>query len=83
MSNHPNRGKGPKPCHWPKPDEIRAAREKLGLTIEQAAELVCSSKRTWQNWEADAKSAEHRRMPAAVWRLFEYETGLKAPPALK
>ena len=50
MTNHPNRGpKGP--SSNPHPAEIRAAREEAGLTQSQAAALVHSSPRNWQQWK--------------------------------
>ncbi|WP_407058382.1 helix-turn-helix domain-containing protein [Zoogloea oleivorans] len=51
MQNHPN--PGPKgPSANPAPAEIRAAREAAGLTQSQAAALIHSTLRTWQDWEA-------------------------------
>jgi DNA-binding transcriptional regulator YiaG len=82
VSNHPNRGKASR-CRDPKPAEIRRAREAAGLTQEQAGELVCTGWRTWQNWEAETGTPEHRQMPAGAWRLFQYEIGLLAPPGRK
>ena len=49
----------------PTPAEIRAARELSGLTQTQAAALVCSKLRTWQQWEAG-----DRGMHPGVWMLF-------------
>ena len=64
MTNHPNRGpKGPQSN--PGPTEIRAAREAAGLTQTQAASLVFSGLRAWQQWEAG-----DRRMPPSTWALF-------------
>jgi DNA-binding XRE family transcriptional regulator len=82
MSNHPNRGpKGLKVTSNPSPTQIRQAREDAGLTLEQAGELVHTSWRTWQNWEADAKMPEHRRMHPATWELAQIK--LKALELLK
>ena len=51
--------------------QVRAAREAAGLTQAQAAELVhAASYRTWQNWEADERETEHRKMGLAEWDLF-------------
>lgn len=36
----------------PKPTEIRAAREAVGLSQTAAAMLIYSTLRTWQDWEA-------------------------------
>ncbi len=35
-----------------KPDDIRAWRERFGLTQDRAAELLPCQRRTWQRWEA-------------------------------
>lgn len=45
--------------------EIISARVSAGLTQTQAAELVHSSLRTWQQWEAD-----DRGMHPGLWELF-------------
>lgn len=64
MSNHPNRGpQGP--SSNPTKSEIRAAREAAGLTQTQAADMVRSTCRAWQQWEAG-----DRRMHPAFWELF-------------
>ena len=55
----------------PTPKQIRAARERAGLTLKQAGAHVHTSWKTWQNWEAPADSAEHRRMHPATWELFQ------------
>lgn len=64
MSNHPNRSK------WksrnPSPEEIRQARTAGGLTQTMAGELVHTSCRVWQQWEAG-----DRRMHPAFWDLFK------------
>lgn len=49
----------------PTPEQIRTARTANRLTQTQAAELVHSSLRSWQQWEAGA-----RRMHPAMWELF-------------
>jgi putative transcriptional regulator len=50
--SHRNRSKNPHtPGRDPKPDEIRAARDAAGLTQTQAADLIHSTLRTWQDWE--------------------------------
>lgn len=64
MPNDPNRGrKGP--AANPKPDQIKSLRHKRGLTQKEAAELIFSSWRSWQDWENGA-----RRMHPAFWQLF-------------
>lgn len=48
----------------PSPAEIRAAREAAGLTQSQAAALVHSGLRSWQQWESGG-----RKMHPAFWEL--------------
>lgn len=57
----------------PRPDEVRAARESAGLTPDSAGALVSSSKqprRTWEKWEKEIGTDNHREMPQATWELF-------------
>ena len=49
----------------PTPDAIRAAREAAGLTQTRAAELIYSTMRTWQDWEAGK-----RAMHPGLFELF-------------
>lgn len=65
MSNHPNRARRGSPSRNPSPDEVRAAREAAGLTQTEAGDLVHTTCRTWQQWEAG-----DRRMHPAFWELF-------------
>jgi DNA-binding transcriptional regulator YiaG len=68
MPNHPNRGpKGP--SSNPSPDAIRAAREAAGLSQSSAAELIHSTLRTWQDWEAGKA-----RMHPGLWELFRIKS---------
>lgn len=70
MPNHPNRSKrAPSPARNPTPAEILKAREGAKLTQAEAAALLHSSWRTWQDWEAGA-----RRMHPAFWELFRLKT---------
>jgi DNA-binding transcriptional regulator YiaG len=63
--------------HNPQPADIRAARLSAGLTQTQAASLVHSSLRAWQQWEAG-----DRRMHPAFWHLFRAQIGLDHVPSL-
>jgi putative transcriptional regulator len=64
MSNHPNRGpKGPQSN--PTPEQVREARNMLGLTQTEAAALIYCTLRGWQGWEDGS-----RRMHPAFWELF-------------
>jgi DNA (cytosine-5)-methyltransferase 1 len=70
MPNHPNRSGRISPAANPKPAQIRAEREKAGLTQTAAASLVHSTLRSWQQWEAEPGTSGHRRMHPAFWELF-------------
>lgn len=70
MANHPNRSRAKRPASNPSPDEVTKARIAAGLTQQQAAEIVYSGLRTWQQWEA-----EDRRMHPALFELFLLKTG--------
>lgn len=54
----------------PKPSEVRQARESAGLSQTDAAQLVHSALRSWQQWEAEPENASHRKMHPALWELF-------------
>lgn len=72
MANHPNRSKQPdSSSRNPAPDEIRALREAAGLTQTRAAELVHTTCRTWQQWEADEGTPASRKMHPAFFELFK------------
>ena len=55
----------------PGPDDIGAVRKGAGLTQSEAASLVYVTLRAWQWWEAGK-----RRMPLAVWELFQIKAHL-------
>jgi DNA-binding transcriptional regulator YiaG len=79
MANHPNRSSAaPSAARNPSPDEIRALREASGLTQSEAAELVHSNLRSWQQWEAEPDTPGHRRMHPAFWELFRIKLTLIA-----
>lgn len=65
MSNHPNRGKKTAASN-PTPDDIRGTRDEFNLTQTEAAELVRTTLRNWQQWEAG-----DRRMHPGLWELFQ------------
>lgn len=50
----------------PAPSEIREARLARRLTQSEAAQLIHSSMRAWQEWEAG-----NRKMHPAFWELFQ------------
>lgn len=70
--NHPNRGTRTAASN-PTPDEIKQARTHAGLTQTQAAVLVHTTCRVWQQWEAG-----DRRMHPAPFELFCIKTGKQA-----
>ncbi len=49
----------------PTPEQIKAAREKAGLTQKDAADLIGYTRRAWQQWEAG-----DRGMRRALFELF-------------
>jgi len=57
----------------PTPDAIKERRAAAGLTQPQAAGLIHSTRRTWQDWEA-GKAAMH----PGLWELAQIKG---QPPA--
>lgn len=55
----------------PQPDQVKETRKALGFTQKESAEMVHSSPRAWQLWEAG-----DRTMPPGIWELFVIKTGL-------
>lgn len=78
MANHPNRS-GDGPFRNPEPTEVKAARERAGLTIEQAAALIYTSAANWTSWELPRGEAGCRRMHPAFWHLFRVRIGADLP----
>ena len=62
---HSNRSKSGA-ARNPKPAEILAGRVAAGLTQTEAAALLYTTCRVWQQWEAG-----DRRMHPAFWDLFQ------------
>ena len=62
----------------PTPDEVRSARERAGLTQEEAAAKVLGSVRAWQKWES-LDAAENRRMHPGLFKLFLIVTRQPVP----
>ena len=76
--NHPRRNTTPGNTRVPTPDEVRAARERAGLTQDQAAAKVLGSVRAWQKWESE-DATENRRMHPGLFKLFLITTGQPVP----
>lgn len=49
----------------PEPSEIKTKRLEQALTQAEAADLIYSKLRTWQDWEAGKA-----KMHAGLWELF-------------
>lgn len=62
----------------PTPDEVRAARERAGLTQAQAAAKVLGSTKAWIKWESH-DATENRRMHPGLFKLFLITTGQPVP----
>ena len=56
---------------FPQPAQVKVTRKALGFTQKESAEMVHSSLRAWQLWEAG-----DRAMPSGIWELFVIKTGL-------
>lgn len=54
----------------PNAQEIKAARERAGLTQTEAAALIYKSLRAWQQWEKEDGHGA-RAMDPAFWELFQ------------
>lgn len=54
-----------RPRVGPTAEDVRAARERAGLSVEQAADLVHATVKAWNFWESGGKS-----MHPAFWELF-------------
>lgn len=79
-NNHPNRRAVRRKVD-PKPEDIAKARIDANLSQEEAAGLVYSGLKTWQNWEAPKSSPSHRRMHPAIWELFKIKVQEKSEEA--
>ncbi|MDP3438140.1 MAG: hypothetical protein Q8R95_00910 [Azonexus sp.] len=62
------------PLPQPTPDEIRAARNRVGHSQTEAGQIVSNAQvkpwRTWQGYEADAGKKDHRDIPLVVWAYY-------------
>lgn len=60
------------PLQHPTPEQITEARNRAGLSLRAAGELVHASQSGWAGWEYAQKG---RKMPLAEWELFLRKTG--------
>lgn len=60
--------------------EVRAARNQLGLTLEQIATLLHTNGRTWHRYEADPILSTARRIPGPTQAALEWLVAGKLPP---
>lgn len=67
--NHPNRSRRGNPAANPRPEQIRAARERAGLTQTDAAALIHCTLSGWQRWEQGERS-----MHPAFWELWRLKS---------
>jgi DNA-binding transcriptional regulator YiaG len=68
MANHPNRSRrgSAAPGQSPSSTEVSTLRADLQMTQAQAAALIYGSVRTWQDYEAGARS-----MHPSTWALIK------------
>ena len=59
------------------PWDVRSARHKTGLTMQEAADLVFVSRLTWLAWERNPDHPQYRKIHPAHAELFALKTGLK------
>lgn len=79
MSNHTNRSQAGSPARNPTPEEVRAAREavqmtlSLGITAAQdwCADQLHVARRTWQSWEYG-----DRAMSPGQWELLSIKLAI-------
>lgn len=60
-----------KPASLDTPQDIRALRELLGLSIEQAAARIGINPRTWQSWEQPSQKRKPSPAHVKLIRLLE------------
>jgi hypothetical protein len=71
MTSHPNRNRSNRSLSQnPTAAEVRAARERVGLTAKAAGETIFKSLRAWQGWELG-----ERTMSQSDFCLFLILTG--------
>jgi hypothetical protein len=61
------------------PDELKAARRRLALSVEAFADMFCVNSRTLRGWEAGSRGGEPVSVPAPVALLVRL--ALEVPAA--
>ena len=64
------------------PSDVRALKERHGLTASRIALLTCVGIRNAQSWLADTDKPTYRQIPIATWRLLLILTGEIMPQEL-
>lgn len=82
VPHHPRRNLRPGNTRVPTPEEVRAAREKVGMTKAAAAVKVHATEEGWEKWES-LSPERNRRMPPGLFELFLIKTGQSVPDWLK
>ena len=60
------------------PDQIREARQNLGLSVQQFAALLDTDAQTVRRWQMDESTSTHRALPPRAQRLISaYLTGYR------
>lgn len=65
-----------KSIRYPAPWDVRTARHRTGLTMEEAADLVYVARNTWLCWERNPEHPDHQNMSPAYAELFALKTGI-------
>ena len=61
---------------FPAPWDVRSARHRTGLTMQEAGALVFVGSTDWFAFECDPDHPRHRKMHPALAQLFALKTGL-------
>ena len=81
MAGHKKEDK-PLKIVYPAPWDVRTARHKTGFTMQEAADLVYVTRKTWFAWECNPDHVLHKKMHPAYAELFALKTGLTTPEKL-
>lgn len=70
---------------FPMPEQIKALREMLGESPEEASHAVFTTSEIWESWEMEIRSPGHLHMPAVAWNLYILhctDKGIKGLPPI-